>query len=73
MDLVTILAAAAEHEEHSEALFFAVGGAFAAFAVIIGAVGVARPNWGGPAMNVVMGIGALLTVGTMVSILVVSS
>jgi hypothetical protein len=71
MDLVTILATADEHA-HSETPFFLVGGAFAAFAVIVGVIGIVRPNWGGAAMNAVMGVGALLTAGTMVAIVAVS-
>jgi hypothetical protein len=72
MDLLTILAAAAEEHAHSETPFFLVGGAFAAFAVLVGVLGIVRPNWGGGAMNAVMGVGALLTAGTMVAIVAVS-
>jgi hypothetical protein len=73
MDLVTILATAAgEAEHHSETPFFLIGGALAAFGVIVGVLGIVRPNWGGGAMNAVMGIGALLTAGTMVAIVAVS-
>ena len=72
MDLVTILATAAEAKEHSETPFFLIGGAFAAFAVIVGVLGIVRPTWGGGAMNAVMGVGALLTAGTMVAIVAVS-
>ena len=72
MDLITLLATAAGEKEHSEAPFFLIGGAFAAFAVIVGALGVARPNWGGSAMNVVIGVGALLTAGTMAAIVAIS-
>jgi hypothetical protein len=72
MDLVTILATAAEQAEHSETPFFLIGGAFAAFAVIVGVLGIMRPNWGGGAMTAVMGVGALLTAGTMVAIVAVS-
>jgi len=73
MDLASILAAAeaAEHE-HSEAFFLIAGGVLAAFAVIVSAVGIARPTWGGAAMNGIMGVGTLLAVGTMVAIVVVS-
>ena len=73
MDLASILAAAeaAEHD-NSQALFLIAGGILAAFAVIVSAVGIARPTWGGAAMNPIMGVGTVLAVGTMVAIVVVS-
>jgi hypothetical protein len=72
MDLFTLLAAAAGETEHSTAPFLYVGGVLAAFAVIVGIVGIARPNWGGSAMNLVMGVGLLLAAGSMVAIVAVS-
>jgi hypothetical protein len=72
MDLITLLATAAGEKAHSETPFFLIGGAFAAFAVLVGAFGVARPTWGGSAMTAVMGVGALLTAGTMVAIVAIS-
>ncbi len=68
MDLVTILAAAAE-EEHSETPFLVVGGILAAFAVIVGALGIARHTMSDGLANAIMGIGALLVVGTMVTVI----
>ncbi len=68
MDLVTILAAAAE-ESHNETPFLVVGGILAAFAVIVGALGLARHNMSDGMANAIMGIGALLVVGTMVTVI----
>ncbi len=72
MDLITFLATAAGEKAHSETPFFLIGGAFAVFAILVGALGVMRPNWGGAAMNAVMGVGVLLTAGTMVAIVAIS-
>jgi hypothetical protein len=72
MDLVTILATAAEEGHHSETPFFLIGGALAAFGVITGVLGIVRPNLGGGLMNALMGVAALLTAGTMVAIVAVS-
>jgi hypothetical protein len=66
MDLVTILAAATE--EHSQTAFYIAGGALAAFAVAVAALGLARPGLGPRASNAIMGVGALLVAGAMVSI-----
>jgi hypothetical protein len=75
MDLLTLLATAAGtagEKEHSAAPFLFIGGALAAFAVLIGVLGIMRPNWGGGAMNLVMGVGVLLAAGSMVAIVAVS-
>lgn len=68
MDLVTILAAAAEEHEHSQTAFYLAGGALAVFAVIVAALGLARPALGPRANNAIMGVGSLLVAGTMVAI-----
>ncbi len=70
MDLVTILAAAAE-EEHSETPFLIIGGILAVFAIAVGALGIARRNnLSDSVANALMGVGALLVAGTMISVLV---
>ena len=67
MDLVTILAAAAE-ESHDETAFLVVGGILAAFGVLTGALGIVRHDLPASIANAIMGIGALLVVGTMVTV-----
>ncbi len=66
MDLVTLLAAA---ESHDETAFLVVGGILAAFAVIVSALGIARHSMSDGLANAIMGIGALLVVGTMVTVI----
>jgi hypothetical protein len=72
MSLLTVLATAAEEHPHSTAPFLIIGGVLAAFAIIVGAFGILRPNWGGAALNAVMAIGTVLAAGTMVAIVAVS-
>ena len=73
MDLVTFLATTAAGEQsHSSAPFLFVGGALAAFAVLVGVLGIVRPTWGGGMMNLVMGVGVLLAAGSMAAIVAVS-
>jgi hypothetical protein len=75
VDLLTLLATAAGtagEKEHSAQPFLFIGGALAAFAVIVGVLGIMRPAWGGKAMNVVMGVAALLVAGSMIAIVAVS-
>ncbi len=68
MDLVTILAAAAE-ESHDETAFLVVGGILAAFAVLAGVLGIVRSSTMSDGLaNAIMGIGALLVVGTMITV-----
>ena len=72
MDLLTFLATAAGETGHSTAPFLFIGGALAAFAVVTGVLGIARPAWGGRMMTLVMGVGVLLAAGSMVAIVAVS-
>ena len=67
MDLVAILAAEAAHK--NETPFLVIGGILAAFAVIVGVLGIVRPELPESVTNAMMGIGALLVVGTMISVL----
>ena len=67
MDLVAILAAEAAHK--NETPFLVIGGILAAFAVIVGVLGIVRPALPDGLVNAIMGIGALLVVGTMISVL----
>ena len=69
MDLVTILAAAAE-EPHSQTPFLVVGAILAVFAVLAGVFGLVRHELSEGLANLLMGIGALLVVGTMVTVVV---
>ncbi len=68
MDLVTIVAAAEEHA--SQTPFLVVGGLLAVFAVLVGAFGLVRHELSDGLANTLMGIGALLVAGTMVSVIV---
>jgi hypothetical protein len=71
MDPVTILAAAAEHGETSKTPFLVIGGMLAGFAVLASAIGIMRPDLSSRASHALAGIGAVLvlaTVGTMVAV-----
>lgn len=72
MDLVTLLATAAGESETSETPFFVIGGALAVFAVVASLIGIMRPNLPSSAAGALSGIGALLAVATMVTMLAVS-
>ena len=67
MELLAILAAEAAHK--NETPFLVIGGILAAFAVIVGVLGIVRPELPEAVTNAMMGIGALLVVGTMISVL----
>lgn len=78
MDLAFIVLAAAEvAEEHekSETSFFLLGGALAAFAVLISAFGFTKPDFpnGSGAGRAVVGVGVVLVAATMWAILYVNS
>jgi hypothetical protein len=74
MGLITVLAAAAE-AGRSEAPFFIVGGLLAAFAVLISALGFARPDFPGTAVaqRGVIATGATLVVLTMAMVVYIAS
>ena len=75
MDLVTILAAAAagaEHADKNETPFYLVGGALAVFAIVVGVVGIKRPDLPEGPNRAFMAIGAVLVVATMVTSIAVS-
>jgi hypothetical protein len=70
MDLVTILAAAAEgaeHAEHDPIGFYIAGGLLAAFAVIVGIIGIRSPSLPEGPNRAIMVIGTVLVVATMVA------
>ena len=68
MDLATIMLAAAEGAEPKDHTFFYVaGGALAAFAVIVGAIGIMRPNLPEGPNKAIIGIGSVLVVLAMVA------
>ncbi|MBJ7328798.1 MAG: hypothetical protein JHC95_02805 [Solirubrobacteraceae bacterium] len=79
MGLITFLAATAhegaEHESHDATLFYIAGGVLAAFAVLISAIGMSKPDF--PSSNVVargvMALGALLAAAAVASAVYVSS
>ncbi len=76
MDLLTLLATAenaAAESESGETPFFIIGGLLAVFAVVAAAIGLMRPNLADGPARALSGIGAVLVVATMVTVLVVSS
>jgi hypothetical protein len=78
MDLLTILVAAAEtaegagHEEHDATPFYIAGGALAAFAVIVGIIGIRRPSLPEGPNRAIMAIGAILVIATVATSIAVS-
>ena len=68
MDLVSILATAAE-ESANDTPFLVVGGLLAVFAVLVGVFGIVRHDLSDGLANALMGIGALLVVGTMITVI----
>ena len=59
--------------EHSETAFFIIGGALAAFAVIVASLGISRPAFATQVTaRAVMGVGALLAAGSMIAMVAVS-
>ena len=76
MGLTTFLAATAhEAESHDATLFYVAGGVLAAFAVLISAIGMARPEFPGSAAvgRGVMALGAVLAAAAMASAVIVST
>ncbi len=68
--LLTLATAAPGEEEVSRTPFYLAGGALAAFAVLVAAVGIARHEHFPPTPAVargIMGLGALLVAATMVT------
>ena len=70
MDLVVVLATAAAEESHDETAFLVIGGLLAIFAIVVGVFGIVRHTMSDGLANAIMGIGALLVVGTMLSVVV---
>jgi hypothetical protein len=67
--MLTLLAAAVEHSAHegSKTAFYVAGGVLAGWAVLVGALGVARPAFAegeGPG-RIVMAVSAVLALATM--------
>ena len=64
-----LLVAAAEHAEPSKTAFFIAGGALAAWAVILSAFGLTRPDFpgSGAAARGVMAISVVLVAGAMIA------
>jgi hypothetical protein len=70
MDLATIVLAAAEGAEHAEkdhTAFYIAGGALALFAILVGVIGIMRPNLAEGPSKAIMAIGAVLVVCAMVA------
>jgi hypothetical protein len=65
----TLSIIAAEQAEHSKTLFYVVGGALAAWAVLLSAFGISRPDFPGSAVasRGVMAISAVLVAAAMAS------
>ena len=70
MDLVALLAAAEAGEPHDETAFLVVGGLLALFAIVVGVLGIVRHTTSDGTAKAVMGVGALLVVGTMLTVVV---
>jgi hypothetical protein len=75
MGLLTIIAATAAEEEHSEAPFIIAGIVLALFAVLISALGFTRPQFPGSESGArgVIGLGAVLVLLTLTMVIVISS
>ena len=72
--LTAFLTLAAEHAAHVEpdkTIFYIAGGALAAWAVVLGALGMSRPDFPGSdgAAKGVIGISVALVLATMVTVL----
>jgi len=70
VDLLVLAAASGQEEETSKTAFYVLGGLFAAWAVLLGALGILRHETFPPspgASRAIMGITALLMVGAMAS------
>lgn len=70
MDLATIVLAAAEGAEHAEkdhTFFYVAGGALALFAILVGAIGLMRPQLPEGPNKAIMAIGSVLVVVAMVA------
>ena len=68
--MLTVIAAAAEHEESSKTLFYVAGAILAAFAVIVSAIGIRGHETFPPskgAARAVMALAAVLVAFTMFS------
>ena len=72
MDLAFLLAAADGAAEHSQTPFYIVGIMLAAFAVFAAVFGIMRPDLGSAGAGAISGIGAILVVATVVTMLAVS-
>ena len=70
MDLLTLLAAAEAGETHDETAFLVVGALLALFAIVVGVLGIVRHTTSDGVANAIMGVGALLVVGTMLTVVV---
>jgi hypothetical protein len=75
--MLTLFAVAVEHSSHegSKTLFYAAAGVLAAWAVLIGAIGVMRPAFpsGDGGARVVMLVSAVLMVGAMAAAVITAS
>ena len=70
IDLVVLAAASGQEEETSKGAFYLLGGLLAAWAVVLGALGIVRHGTFPPspgAARAVMGISAVLVAGAMAS------
>ena len=69
-----LLVIAAEEAEHSKTAFYVCGGLFAAWAVVLGLVGLRSPDFpsGSTGQRAVMGVSAILMVGAMATAVITS-
>jgi hypothetical protein len=75
MNLVTLLAAATEGENHghSETLFIVMGIVLAVFAVVVATIGIRKPDLPDSATRAITGLGVLLVILTAGSMVVIST
>ena len=74
MDPLAIMLAAAEESEPSKTAFYILGGALAAWAVVLAAIGLSRPEFPGEARVArgVMALSAVLVVAAMAAAVLTS-
>jgi hypothetical protein len=75
MNLTTLIAAATEGENHghSETLFFVAGILLALFAVVVATIGIRKPDLPESANRAILGLGVVLALVAMASMVVIST
>ena len=70
MDLTILAQAVADETDKDSTAFYVIGGLLALFAVAVGLLGIMRPNWNEGQARAVLGIGAVLVIGTMAAAII---